>query len=59
MMRIILFFITIATSILFSQSIAKERFNQKCSKYDIRHLVKLFGIGDFSPEQDEAKAIGS
>jgi len=22
-------------------------------------LAKLFGIGDFSPEQDEAKAIGS
>jgi len=24
-----------------------------------RLLAKLFGIGDFSPEQDEAKAIGS
>jgi len=25
----------------------------------IRHLAKLFGIGVFTPEQDEAKAIGS
>ncbi len=24
-----------------------------------RLLAKLFGIGDFSPEQNEAKAIGS
>jgi len=25
----------------------------------VRHLWKWFGIGGFSPEQDEAKAIGS
>ena len=27
--------------------------------YEIRHRAKLFGIGGFSPEQDEAKAIVS
>jgi len=40
MMRIILFFIVITTNILFSQSIANERFNQKCSKYDITNGEK-------------------
>ena len=43
-MRIILFFITITTSILFSQSIANERFNQKCSKYDITNGEKNYDI---------------
>jgi len=31
---------------------------QHSKKYN-RLLAKRFGIGDFSPEQDEAKAIGS
>jgi hypothetical protein len=27
--------------------------------FHTKHLAKLFGIGDFSPEQGEAKAIVS
>ena len=37
----------------------KQKRGTYIEEKDIRYLAELFGIGDFSPEQSEAKAIVS